>query len=90
LRSPFKIMFPVGYANDFAGHVPTEEALGPRGGGYETRLTSCSNLEVKAGPEMVEAALEMAGQMKPGKLPEGKQASSGKPWPYGNVPPELD
>jgi hypothetical protein len=88
-RSPFAITFPVGYANDFTGYVPTEEAFGPHGGGYETRLTSCTNLEVQAGRKMVDAALGLAGQMKPGDLPQPKRAPSGKPWTYGNVPPEL-
>ena len=89
-RSPFPITFPVGYANDFTGYVPTEEAFGPHGGGYETRLTSCSNLEVQAGRKMVEAALELAGQMKPGDEPKPQRAPEGKPWTYGNVPPELN
>lgn len=89
-RSPFPITFPVGYANDFTGYVPTEESFGAHGGGYETRLTSCSNLEVQAGRKMVDAALELARQMKPGDQPKPKRAPQGKPWTYGNVPAELE
>ncbi|NLF70631.1 MAG: hypothetical protein GX575_16490 [Candidatus Anammoximicrobium sp.] len=88
-RSPFPITFPVGYANDFTGYVPTVEAFGPHGGGYETRLTSCSNLEIQAGQKMVDAVLELAGQMKPGELPQPARATEATPWTYGNVPPEL-
>lgn len=88
-RSPFPITFPVGYANDFTGYVPTVEAFGPHGGGYETRLTSCSNLEIQAGQKMVDAVLELAGQMKPGELPQPARAPEATPWTYGNVPPEL-
>jgi hypothetical protein len=39
---------------------------------------------------MVEAALELAGQMKPGDEPKPQRTPEGKPWTYGNVPPELN
>jgi hypothetical protein len=72
------------------GYVPTEEALGPKGGGYETRLTSYSNLEVSAGRQMMEAGLDLAKQLTPGKIPEYPKAPPSKePWSYGNVPAEL-
>ena len=68
-----------------------KEALGEHGGGYETRLTSYSNLEPAAGRRMVEAALELAGQMTPGEAitPAPAPPLNGQPWSYGNVPPEL-
>jgi hypothetical protein len=90
-QSPFKFTFPVELANQCVGYVPTEEALGPHGGGYETRLTAYSNLEPQAGTRMVEIGVDLAWQMTPGKEPEFTKARpfSGKPWEYGSVKPEL-
>lgn len=90
-RSRFKYTFPVELANGICGYVPTAEALGPGGGGYETRLTSYSYLEVQAGNKMVDAGVELANRMTPGAEPEHPKASpfDGQPWSYGNVGPEL-
>jgi neutral ceramidase len=90
-QSPFKFTFPVELANGCVGYVPTEEALGTHGGGYETRLTSYSNLEPQAGTKIVEAGVDLAWQMTPGLIPEFIKAPpfNGKPWEYGNVKPEL-
>jgi hypothetical protein len=93
-KSHFPHTYVVAYANGYVGYVPTEEAFGPHGGGYETRLTAYSNLEVTAGTQMVEAGLELVARMKPGTVPERPKAfSSGgwtTPWPYGDVPPQLN
>ncbi|MGA2074900.1 MAG: hypothetical protein ABSH52_15495 [Terriglobia bacterium] len=102
-KSRFPFTFPVELANGCVGYVPTEEAFGPQGGGYETRLTSYSNLEVSAGRQMVEAGLELAGKMTPGKVPAppkappfstasatGSKGIGTHPWSYGDVPPQLD
>jgi hypothetical protein len=82
--------WPVELANGCVGYVPTEEALGPRGGGYETRLTSYSNLAPSAGRQMVAAGIELARQFRAARVPEAPLAPRGQPWAYGNVPPELE
>jgi hypothetical protein len=90
--SPFPFTFPVELANGCVGYVPTEEALGPQGGGYETRLTSYSNLEPAAATKIVDAAVELARQLTPGEIPTPRPAPafSGEGWSYGSVPPELE
>ncbi len=88
--SPFPFTFPVSLANGCVGYIPTEKALGEHGGGYETRLTSYSNLRPDAGSIMREQLIEFAKEMKPGEQPmRPKAAPFRQPWRYGNVPPEL-
>ncbi|MEZ0387812.1 MAG: hypothetical protein ACAI34_12130, partial [Verrucomicrobium sp.] len=89
-ESGFPMTFPVELANGCTGYVPTEEAFGPNGGGYETRLTYYSNLEVTAGTQMADAGIELARKMTPGKMPERLPAPAfGRAWTYGNVKPEV-
>ncbi len=89
--SGFPITFPVELANGCVGYVPTEEAFGPNGGGYETRLTSYSNLEITAGRQLRDAGLELVRKLSPMKLPERLLAEPWKQgWTYGDVPPQLE
>ena len=88
--SPFPFTFPVELSNGSVGYVPTEEALSPTGGGYETRLSFYTNLEVTAGRQIAEASIALARELKPGPVPDFERLKEPmKPWPYGNVPPEL-
>ena len=89
--SPFPFTFPVELANGCVGYVPTEKALGEHGGGYETRLTSYTNVVPEAGRLMNEAALDLARGMKPGSAPRLPPAPPFRgPWSYGSVPPERN
>lgn len=88
--SAFPFTFPVSLANGCVGYVPTEDAFGPHGGGYETRLTGYSNLEVTAGTQMRDAGIALARGLTPGPIPAPRPAAAGRPWPYGDVRPERD
>ncbi len=90
--SGFPFTFPVSLANGCVGYVPTEKSFGADGGGYETRLTSYSNLEITAGNQMRDVGLELAKRLKPGPIPGRPPHPPFKnsPWSYGSVPPERD
>jgi hypothetical protein len=100
--SHFPHTYVVSYANGAAGYIPTEDDLGPHGGGYEARLTSYSNLEKTAATQIVKAGVELVSQLQPGAVPspelhspftftpKNPDAIGANPWAYGDNPPELD
>jgi neutral ceramidase len=90
--SRFPLTFPVSLANGCIGYVPTEEALGPHGGGYETRLTSYSNLIPTAGTTIALESIKLTEQLTPGTIPTRPPHPpfQGTGWSYGNVPPEVE
>lgn len=89
-RSQFPFTYVVELANGDVGYVPSEDAFLPSGGGYETVLTSYSNLEVSAGPKIVAAFRELLGRLEPGAVPQRPPAPpfSG-PWSYGTLGPDV-
>jgi neutral ceramidase len=89
--SPFPLTYVVTYANGCVGYVPPETAFAPDGGGYETVLTSYSNLELTAAQKILEASLELAGQLTPGPVPQPPQVEArGEPWSYGVLGPDRE
>ncbi len=91
--SGFPITFPVELANGCVGYVPTLEAFDLKtGGGYETRLSSYSNLEITAGDQIRDVGLELARQLTSVPLPQRPLAAptKGDGWLYGNQPPQRE
>jgi len=97
--SHFPLTCVVSYANGGVGYIPTEDCFGPNGGGYETRLSSHTNLEITASSQIVSASLSLIARMTPGSLPLPEKAEpfaasnaglGPHEWSYGNLPPQLD
>lgn len=89
--SGFPMTFPVELSNGIVGYVPTLEAFDPKtGGGYETRLTAYSNLDITGGDQIRDVGLELARQLKPAPLAQRPLAPpfTGDGWLYGNQPPQ--
>lgn len=92
-KSKFPFTFPVSLANDCLGYIPHESAMDPQtGGGYETRLTSYSNMEPTAGRKIVDALAELCKSLTPGPVPQAPATGpfKGVPWTYGDRRPQLD
>jgi len=84
--SHFPFVFVVELANDCIGYVPDEDAFGPGGGGYETRLTSYSNLETGTGGKIIEALAALAKKFLRGRRLKGR----GGPGPTETKPPNFN
>jgi len=90
-RSPFPSTYVVELANGGVGYVPNSEAFEETGGGYETVLSTYSNLATDAGQQIVEASVALANELNPGetaKRPTVPPVTS--VWGYGALGPELD
>jgi len=88
--SPFPFTFVVELANGSAGYVPTPDAFGPDGGGYETILSRYSNLPVDAGRTIEDTSVELAKSLTPGRVPPGSTTKFCGPWDYGVRGPEIE
>ncbi len=87
--SPFPHTFVVELANGSVGYVPGCEAFRADGGGYETALTSYSNLATDAGERIVRAAGRLLAGLRPGRVPCGPRVPPGRPWSYGVLGPDA-
>jgi hypothetical protein len=91
--SGFPMTFPVELANGCVGYVPTLASFDPKtGGGYETRLSGYSNLEITAGDQFRDVGLELSRRLHPAPLAEPPLAPpfKGAGWLYGNQPPQRE
>jgi hypothetical protein len=86
--SPFPYTFVVELANGSFFYVPTEEAMGPSGGGYETRMGMHSKLVPSAGNQIVEASIDLIKKFTPGKSPEIAKVEKSEPWDIGTAGPD--
>ncbi len=85
-RSAFPYTWVVELANGCIGYVPTSEAMGPNGGGYEPRLALSSKLVPEAGALIEDASVAVLKQLSPGPEPPRPTVSmAGKPWDMGSA-----
>jgi len=85
-RSPFPYTWVVELANGCIGYVPTPEAMGPHGGGYEPRLALSSKLVPEAGQMIEDASVRLLQSLTPGEEPPRPTVpQAGTPWGMGSA-----
>ncbi|MCM8771919.1 MAG: hypothetical protein NC926_00525 [Candidatus Omnitrophica bacterium] len=89
-NSHFPFTFVVELANGCIGYIPNIEAFSESEGGYETVLTSYSNLEINTGEKIVEESIKLIKNFKPEEIPFKKSEISTTPWSYGVLGPDVD
>jgi hypothetical protein len=88
-RSRFPYTWVVELANGCIGYVPTPEAMGPHGGGYEPRLAMSSKLVPEAGQMIEDASVELLNALTPGEEPPRPMVpQAGSPWGMGSAKAE--
>ena len=65
--SPFEFTMTVELTNDWLGYMPTEDAFGPTGGGYEPQLKGGTCLEIGAARKVTDKLVEMVNACTPEK-----------------------
>jgi hypothetical protein len=89
-RSNFPYTWVVELANGCIGYVPTAEAMGPHGGGYEPRMAWTSKLVPEAGEMIEDASVELLQSLTPGEEPpRPKVPQVGSPWGYSASADEV-
>ena len=90
-RSQFPFTYVVELANGCIGYVPTPEALGPGGGGYEPRLAMSSRLVAEAGQAIEDASVQLADSLTPGEAPPRPTVDKpGSAWGWGSSKSDED
>jgi len=89
-RAKFPFTYVVELANGCIGYVPTPEAMGPHGGGYEPRMAMSSKLVPEAGQMIADASVELLNAFTPGLVPPMPQVEvDPTPWDSGASKPET-
>ena len=87
-RSRFPRTLVAGAANGMVGYVPTRDAMGPQGGGYEPRLCRSSKLAPEAGEIITATAVELLHSLE---VPPPKTRTTDlpptQPWDAGRSKP---
>jgi hypothetical protein len=87
--SPVKSTWIASLANGSIGYIPDTADFASDGGGYETALTSYSNLEITAGEKITEVGLKLLAAIKPEKI-DTPPLPVGIPWEYGDLGPDSE
>lgn len=88
-KSQFPGLTVVTMANGAVGYVPPQSAFGSIGGGYETVLTSYSNLVCDAEERIVTKSLELVCGFAHPKPRNDPTPTITKPWTYGGIRQDI-